>query len=123
MSNSHKDVEKKKLELQNKIAQIQQGLDHSLDDVKGDVANSLSPKEVVKKYPLTSVGISIALGFILGSPKSSKKSVSVPAKNENDVVSSISRSLKKRLVQKAVDTALDFFENKMSERSSGADNQ
>lgn len=117
MSNSHKDIEKKKRELEVKMAKLQHGLDHSLDEVKGDVANSLSPKELIRKYPLPIVGISVALGFILGAPGGKKNSVKKVRSSDDDVVSSISRSLKKRLAQKAVDSALDYIEQKLSDRT------
>lgn len=118
MSNSHKDIEKKKLELEAKMAKLQHGLDHSLDEVKGDVANSLSPKELVRKYPLPVIGLSLALGFILGSSGGKKHTTGKVKGTDDDVVSSISRSLKKRLAQKAIDTALDYVEQKLSERTS-----
>jgi hypothetical protein len=123
MSKSHKDIEKKKQELQANLVRLQAGLDKSIDEVKEDVSHSLSPKEIIKKHPLPTVGLSIVVGFLLGSSGSSKKEVKkVKYSDDDDVVSSISKSLKKRLTQKAVDVVLDLVEQKLSERNSTSDN-
>lgn len=115
MSNSHKDIEKKRLELQSNLARIQQDLDRSIDEVKDDVSESLSPKEMIRRYPLPALGLSIVAGFLLGNGLTSKGSGSHGSTKEDDVVSSISRSLKKRLAQKAVDTVLDYVEGRLSD--------
>ena len=114
MAKSLNKIEKKKEELKANLSRIQNDLDNSLVEVKEDVAQSLSPKEVVKKYPLQILGASIAIGFLLGSrgSKSSPKSHST----KNTLVDSVGRSIKKRLAQKALDTALDFFEGKLSQK-------
>ncbi len=114
MAKSLNKIEKKKEELKANLNRIQSDLDNSLVEVKEDVAQSLSPKEIVKKYPLHIVGASVVIGFLLGS-KGSRKVSKTPSSG-NTIVDSIGRSIKKRLAQKAIDTAMDFFEGKLSER-------
>jgi hypothetical protein len=108
-------IEKKKEELKANLSRIQNDLDNSLVEVKEDVVQSLSPKEVVKKYPLHVVGVSILVGFLVGS-KRSNKNYGSPSSSGSAIVDSIGRSIKKRLAQKAIDTAMDFFEGKLSEK-------
>ena len=108
-------IEKKKEELKANLNRIQNDLDNSLVEVKEDVVQSLSPKEIVKKYPLHIVGVSIVCGFLIGSKKS-KKTSGPSSSSGNAILDSIGRSIKKRLAQKAIDTAMDFFEGKLSEK-------
>ena len=113
MAKSVNKIEKKKEELKANLSRIQKDLDHSLVEVKEDVAQSLSPKGIIKKYPLHIIGASIAFGFLLGSKRS--KSTPKKSSSDNTIIDSLGRSIKKRLSQKAIDTALDFFEGKLSE--------
>ncbi len=113
MAKSLNKIEKKKEELKANLSRIQNDLDNSLVEVKEDVAQTLSPKQVIKKYPLQILGASIAIGFLLGSKRS--KSVPKSPSSKNTIVDSVGRSIKKRLAQKAIDTALDFFEGKLSQ--------
>lgn len=108
-------IEKKKEELKANLNRIQNDLDNSLVEVKEDVVQSLSPKEIVKKYPLHVVGASIIVGFLIGS-KGFKNSPRTSSSSSNPIIDSIGRSIKKRLAQKAIDTAMDFFEGKLSEK-------
>ncbi|MBO6523989.1 MAG: hypothetical protein JJ971_09195 [Balneolaceae bacterium] len=114
MSRSLNKIEKKKEELKANLSRIQNDLDNSLVEVKEDVTQSLSPKEIIKKYPLQILGASIAIGFLLGSKGS--KSAPKSSSSNNTLVESVGRSIKKRLARKAIDTALDFFEGKLSQR-------
>ncbi|MEQ9308819.1 MAG: hypothetical protein RLN90_05140 [Balneolaceae bacterium] len=113
MSKAHDKINEKKRQLESNLARIQEGLDQSIDDVKGGVAESLSPKEIVKKYPLPVLGASLLIGFLLGSKGGSTKKVK--STTNRTIVDSISQSLKKKLTQKAVDTALNFIDEKLKE--------
>lgn len=108
MKKSISSLDKKKEELETSLARIQEGIDKSIDEVKGDVIESLSPGEVVKKYPLPIVGAAIVVGFILGSSGRSRKDSS-----KNVVANSLGKSLKKRLTEKATDIALNYIEEKI----------
>lgn len=113
MSKAQDKITEKKRQLESNLARIQEGLDHSIDEVKGGVVESLSPKEVVKKYPLPVLGASLLLGFLLGSKGGSSKKVRVST--SSTIVDSVGKSLKKRLAQKAIDTVLDFIDDKLKE--------
>lgn len=108
MKKSVSSLDKKKEELETSLARIQDGIDKSIDEVKGDVIESLSPGEVVKKYPLPIVGAAILVGFFIGSSGRSKKNVS-----KNVVANSLGKSIKKRLTEKATDIALNYIEEKI----------
>ena len=72
MSRNPDQISKKKQELESNLARIQEGLDKSIEDVRGEVVQNLSPAEVVKKYPVPVVGGAVLIGFLLGSSGSSK---------------------------------------------------
>ena len=113
MSKAQDKITEKKKQLESNLARIQEGLDQSLEEVKGGVVESLSPKQVIKKYPLPVVGLSLFIGFMLGTKGGSSKKTS---STTNTVMDSIGRSLKKRITQKAVDSALDFIDEKLKDR-------
>ena len=110
MSRTPDQISKKKQELESNLARIQKGLDKSIEDVRGEVAQNLSPAEVVKKYPLPVVGGAILLGFLLGNPGRSRKR----GASSNSITGTIGESIKKRVTRKAVDMALDILEEKVN---------
>lgn len=108
MSRSAEQIEKKKKELESNLNKIQTELDRSLEEVRGDVAESLSPKEIIRKYPLPVLGASLLIGFLAGSAGRTKKR----SYSSDTLADSIGNSLKKRLTRKAVDVALDYLEDR-----------
>lgn len=117
MSKKIDRIEAKKRELEAKLARVQSGLEHNLEHVKQDVTDTVSPAEVVRKYPLQSVGLAVVAGFLLTRVGKSKKTVYTHS-TKNTIVDSITSSLKKRLSKKAIDIALDIIEDKLASRSS-----
>ena len=117
MSKKIDRIEAKKRELEAKLARVQSGLEHNLEHVKQDVTDTVSPAEVVRKYPLQSVGLAVVAGFLLTRVGKSKKTVYTHS-TKNTIADSITSSLKKRLSKKAIDIALDIIEDKLASRSS-----
>ncbi len=112
MSRSADQIEKKKKELETSLSKIQSNLDRSMGEVRGDVAESLSPKEIVRKYPLPVLGASLLIGFLAGSTGRTKKR----NYSSDTLADSIGSSLKKRLTRKAVDVALDYLEDRFTKQ-------
>lgn len=117
MSKKIDRIEAKKRELEAKLERVQSGLEHNLEHVKQDVTDTVSPAEVVRKYPLQSVGLAIVAGFLVTRIGGSKKTV-YKSTSRNAIADSITSSLKKRLSKKAIDMALDIIEDKLASRSS-----
>jgi hypothetical protein len=116
MSTSHKDIEAKKAALEHKLRSLEQKLDQGLDDVKTGVTESLSLTKMIRKYPLQSVGLSVVAGLLIAtSGKKKGNRTSYTTKREDDVISVVGRSLKKRLTQKAIDTLMDIVEQQLSQ--------
>lgn len=107
------NLEKKKQELEQELVRIQEDLDKSIDDVKEGVSYSLDPKNIVKKYPLSVVGTSLVIGFLLGRER--KSSGSVSRYSRNDSTSAISSELKRILAKKGLSMLLDYLDNKVAE--------
>jgi hypothetical protein len=106
-------LEKKKQELENELANIQNGLDKSIDSVKEGVSDNMDPKNVIKKYPLPIVGASLVVGFLLGRNKSTS-SVSASKKYSSSSDSAISKEIKRMLAKKGLSLFLDFLDGKVA---------
>ncbi len=109
------DLEKKKKELEQELANIQNGLDKSIDEVKEGVSNSLAPKNLIKKYPLPIVGASVVLGFLLGSNRKNSSPTSskvYDGRSQSD--SAISKEIKRMLAKKGLSLVLDYIDTKVA---------
>jgi hypothetical protein len=109
------DLEKKKKELEQELANIQNGLDKSIDEVKEEVSTGLAPKNLIRKYPLPIVGASVVVGFLLGSNRknfSSSSSKTYTSRNQSD--SAISKEIKRMLAKKGLSLVLDYIDNKIA---------
>lgn len=109
------NLEKKKKELEQELANIQNGLDKSIDEVKDEVSASIAPKNLIKKYPLPIVGASIVVGFLLGSKrKSSSHSSSKTYNGRGQSDSAISKEIKRIIAKKGLSLVLDYIDNKVA---------
>lgn len=109
MSNDRvSQIEKKKKELENELVRIQEGIDKSIDGVKDEVAESLDPKTIIRKYPLHVVGASLLVGFLIGKPKSMSSS--------NNSSSLIASEIKKALTKKGLSILSEMIEGKTNKR-------
>ena len=102
------EIEKKKVELENELLRIQEGIDKSIDGVKEEVAETLDPKTIVRKYPLHVLGASILVGFLIGKPRSSGAS--------GGSGSLIASEVKKALAKKGLSMLSDLIEGKINSR-------
>jgi hypothetical protein len=114
MSKKIDKIAAKKLELEQNLARLQQGLEQNISEVKGDVTQTVNPTEVVRRHPLPVVGAAIAVGFLIGISGSKKNRTSRSPKSS--LAEGIGSSIKKRLSQKAVDLAMDYLENRISQK-------
>lgn len=60
-----KKLEERKRNLEIEIARLQSSLDTSIDSVKEEIAQKIDPKEIIRKHPLKSLGLSVLTGFLL----------------------------------------------------------
>lgn len=110
------NLEKKKQELEHKLATIQNGLDRSIDDVKDGVASNMDPKNLIRKYPLPIVGASLLAGFLLGRKRKNYDRLSSNTYSRSiDRDSGISREVKRLLARKGMSLLLDFIDEKVSD--------
>ena len=109
------DLEQKKKELEQELANIQNGLDKSIDEVKEDVSTSIAPRNLIRKYPLPIVGASIVVGFLLGSKRknfSSTSSKTYDSRGHSD--SAISKEIKRIIAKKGLSLVLDYIDDKVA---------
>jgi hypothetical protein len=102
------EIEKKKVELENELVRIQEGIDKSIDGVKEGVVENLDPKTIIRKYPLHVLGASVLVGFLLGKPKSTSSS--------SGSGSLIASEIKKALAKKGLSMLSDLIEGKINSR-------
>lgn len=115
------DIEKRKQELKREIEELQEELDHSFEEARGDLSTRLKPKNLIREYPLASLGIVAAAGFLLGkgadesetdkdqTTKSSKAKSDDSGKFGSHIWSELKRSATKRAVRmlmRYIDSAL-----------------
>lgn len=106
-------LEQKKQELEKELEKIQGELDQSIDEVRTEVSSSLDPKTIIRKYPLSLVGASALLGFLLGHKgKGSSKS-----SGTGDFGSVLASELKRLATRKAVSFATDYVEDLIDEKA------
>lgn len=109
------DLEKKKKELEQELANIQDGIDKSIDGVREGVSTNMAPKNLIKKYPLPIVGASVVVGFLLGRErKYSSSSASKSHSSQSDAGSTISKEIKRILAKKGINLLMDFLDNKVT---------
>ena len=114
MSKKVDKIAAKKLELEQNIARIQEGLEENFAGVKKDVTQRVQPDQFVKKHPLPVVGAAIITGFLLGySGKRKTIKTTIPS---SSLSTSIGSSIKKRLTQKAIDLGMDYLETRLLQK-------
>lgn len=107
------DIEQRKKQLEAELQEIQQELDTSFDEVRLDVTSRLKPRNLIKKYPLQSVGISALLGFLIGKKPSSSKNSSKSSESLSTVVL---KELKGMATKKAVNFLFDYLDSVIDEK-------
>ena len=107
------NLEKKKQQLENELANIQNGLDKSIDSVKEGVSDNMDPKNLIRKYPLPIVGASVLVGFLLGRSKDSSNS-SITKRYSSSSDSAIAKEIKKMIAKKGLSLFLDFLDGKVA---------
>ena len=111
--NKLSNLEKKKQELEQELASIQNGIDQSIDDVKEGVSTNMDPKNLIRKYPLPLVGASLVVGFLLGREKKGSHSKVKSYSHRSE--SPISKEIKRIVAKKGLSLLLDYVDNKVSE--------
>jgi hypothetical protein len=108
------ELEKKKQELEDELHKIQGELDNSLDQVRDDVSSSMSPKSIIRKYPLPVVGASALLGFLVGHKGKSPSGKS----SSREFSGALLAELKRLATRKAISFATDYVEDLLEEKAS-----
>lgn len=100
-------LEQRKKELELEIARLQTEVDVSIGELKDGINDLLSPKELIKKYPLKSITISLLTGYMLANSTKNKGSI-----NSNGLKAMLSFELKRLVTQKLISLLTEFIENK-----------
>ena len=114
MSKQNDEIETKKKELEEKLKELQSGIESNLVTVKTEVSEQLNPTNIVNNYPLASVSLAVVAGFFLTRIGKSKPKTT--SSNKSIISDSIGVSIKKKLSRKATDFILDYIEQRLSNK-------
>lgn len=108
------ELEQKKKELEEQLEMIQNELDHSIGDVRSDMSRSLAPRNIIRKYPLPSLGAAVLAGFLVGH----NGRRSGDGESSAGLSSALASELKRLATRKAIRFATDYVEDLLDERDS-----
>lgn len=112
-SSISKDLETRRLVLQNELRQIEDSLEKNFESFQEDVNDRIKPSFWVHKYPLHTVGLAVMVGFLAGSKDRTNSSVGTT------LLAGIVASLKTVAARKIVEQVVKVIETE----SVLADNQ
>lgn len=115
-SNTIKELEERKKQIEAELAQLQEGFDNSVDDIKHTIVKNVSPKQWIRKYPIESVGIAIVTGLLLGTTsfKRRKEPANTSASKDNSLRDIILTEIKKLAVKKGVEYLGKLLDSKLN---------
>lgn len=117
------ELEKKKQELEDELQKIQGEIDNSLNQVRDDVSTNLSPRNIIRKYPLPVVGASALLGFLIGNTKKSSSKESSRGEFSGALLTELKRLATRKAISFATNYVEDLLEEKASEHLSSTDGE
>lgn len=100
------DLEVRKSELRAEIKSIESKLESDLTDVQKDVSGRMHPVWWVKKYPIRTVGIAVAAGFLIGHRNSTKTTAGAT------FTAALIAAVKAFAARKLVDNIADMIESR-----------
>ena len=106
MSRDTEDLRIRKEKLETELQFIQSQLETTLEEIRDDVTERISPVYWIKKFPLRAAGIALAAGFILA--RKSKGSG-----NSDSFTGLLASELKRVATQKAVGFLVNTIENQL----------
>ncbi len=108
------ELQKRKQQLEEELANIQDELDDSIIKVRDDLGSQLDPKTFIRKYPLPIVGASVLLGFLVGHKRRNNSTNSISSKSE--LSKTLLTEFKKIATRKALSFATDYLENFLNKK-------
>lgn len=98
-------IEERRAALKKELAELENELEDSIDDIKEGVTTKLDPKYWIRNYPLESFGVSTIIGFIAGNIIQNKGGSSSSERILQDSLlwSELKRALTRKTVQKIID--------------------
>lgn len=109
------ELKNKKKKLEDELNKIQSELDDSIDQVREDVSSSLNPKNMIKKHPLSVVGASALIGFLLGHKN--KRSSTSSSDQGGDFSGALMSEIKRLATRKAINFATAYVENLLEKKA------
>ncbi len=133
-----KDMELKRTELENLISEKKEKLHQRASNFKQQLEDRVNPEEIIRNNPVTSVGASFGVGFVIGAlikrsgsgsgsvstkpprPSSASYSKKNPDKNFSRIFSEFSYDLFDAFKDVAITAIMDYASSKLSEVTSKA---
>lgn len=103
-----KDIESKKAQLESLISEKKEHIHQRATDFKHEIEGRFNPEEIIRKNPVTSVGVSFGVGFVVGSLIKRSNRNSTPV--SRPIQSASHQKSDKNISRFVSDFAYDFFD-------------
>lgn len=130
MSDKIKNIEQRKEKLKQEIRELQDELDESIHEARDDLSHRLKPRNLIREYPLTSIGITFLAGLLIGprgndseSNKTADRKSSSRGESSNGVGSHIWSEVKRSASKRAVRLLMEYLDDIIAARSRSADTE
>lgn len=130
MSDKIKNIEQRKEKLKQEIRELQGELDESINEARDDLSHRLKPRNLIREYPLTSIGITFIAGLLIGprgndsgSEKKADRKSYAKGKSSNGVGSHIWSEIKRSASKRAVRLLMEYLDDIIAAKSRSADTE
>ncbi len=105
-ANELNKLEQRKKELELEIKRLQEDVDVSIGNLKDGISDIISPRELIRRFPLKSLGLSMLVGFILVDGGKKKN-----MDNRNGMKAMLGFEMKRIVTQKLIGLLTELIEN------------
>jgi predicted transcriptional regulator len=128
VSDKIKNIRKRKEKLKQEIRELQDELDESIHEARDDLSTRLKPRNLIREYPLTSVGLTFLAGFLLGprdndsgSSKTVKRKSSTDRGSSNGVSAHMWSEIKRSVSKRAVRLLMEYLDDIIAANTGSGD--
>ena len=98
------DVKQRREALQRELEELQDQIEESVGQLKGDVKTRLDISYWIEKHPLGVAGLSVVAGFLLGMKwHSDEYETSASARKDHYLLSELKRAVTRKAIQRVID--------------------
>jgi ElaB/YqjD/DUF883 family membrane-anchored ribosome-binding protein len=108
------EIQRRREQLKAELAKIEQDLEGNIDEIKSGIQQKTNPKHWIRKHPIASVGIAVAIGMLIGSSRKAKSTSGGGSLSSNSFASELKRVALSRGINAAVAGLEQYLAQRMS---------